>query len=392
MTGLKRFFTVTAAVLAAMILCGCPKKDSEAVPADAEESLSAEETDQPPAKNYVHFLAAGDNLVHRSIFEQAHKRANNLDYDFTYAYSNAADLVDAADLAMINQETLICNGLIEPSDYPYFNSPPQLGDHMLYIGFDIFTIANNHVLDYGQTGLENCLDYWDSRPKALVAGVYRDKDDKENIRTITCNDITFSILSYTENTNGNYLPDGSTMIIGDACDIEGIEDDIIQAKRVSDICVVALHWGTEDSDEVSQNQRETAQKLADAGADVIVGTHPHVLRKIEMIDRKDGEKTLCAYSLGNFISGQSKKQNLIGGILEFDVEPEGSRFNITNVTLTPVISHYGDNYSGNRVYLYSQYSDELAASHGINEWTDFSMSYINEILHKNIGDEYLRLD
>ena len=391
MKKLKSIFITAVTAAAALFLCGCPKTEDN-VPAAETDALDEAVSAVTPTKSYVHFLAAGDNLVHSSIYEQAHKRGGGMDYDFTYAYSNAADLVKSADLAVLNQETLICNDKYEPSDYPYFNSPTQVGDHMLYLGFDVFTIANNHVLDYGEEGLLNCLDYWDSRPKAVVAGVYRSRTDKENIRTIKSNNIVFSILSYTENLNGNTLPEGSPIIIGDAYDLEGIETDIAAAKQISDVCVVALHWGVEDSDQVSNSQLDTAQRLADAGADIIIGTHPHVLRKIEMIERKDGGKTLCAYSLGNFISGQSKAQNLIGGILEFDVVPKAGEFNIENVTLTPVISHYGSGYSNNRVYLYSQYSQELAAKHGVNQWSSFSMDYINNVVTKNIDSQYLKLN
>ncbi len=389
----KRIFTALTAVLTSFAICGCTKnKEPDSVPADATEPIPYESAvPVSTEKQPVHFLAVGDNLIHSSIYEQAHRRGGGVNYDFTYAYSNVADLVAAADVAMINQETLICNDTIEPSDYPYFNSPTQLGDHMMYIGFDVFTIANNHILDYGQTGLENCLNYWDSRPNAVVVGVYRNQTDKDNIRTITCNNVVFSIFAYTENTNNNSLPEGSSLIIGDAYDFDGMVEDVRKAKKISDVCIVALHWGVENSDKVSDTQTDLSQRLADAGADVIVGSHPHVLRRIDMIERKDGGQTLCAYSLGNFISGQSTKQNLIGGILEFDVVPGGRGCVVTNVKLTPVISHYGENYSNNRVYLYSQYNEELAAAHGANEWTDFSMDYINSVLENTIDGKYLKL-
>ena len=88
-------------------------------------------------------------------------------------------------------------------------------------------------------------------------------------------------LSYTQYTNGLSLPQGSEMIIGDVNDLEGMIADVKAAKQISEVCVVALHWGIENSDQIEDWQRTYAKALADAGADIIIGNHPHVLRDIE---------------------------------------------------------------------------------------------------------------
>lgn len=357
--------------------------------ADTAESESAEtNAAEPEITATVRVLAVGDNLIHKTLYNQAAARADWNGYDFTYAYDNVDDFIRSADLSIINQETLICNDVLEPSDYPHFNSPRALGDHMIDIGFDVFTMANNHCLDQHEEGLSACLDYWDTKPSVTVLGVYRNQEDKDNIRTRNVNGIEFSFLSYTEYTNGLSLPDSSEMIIGDSNDVEGMISDIKKAKELSDVCIVSLHWGVEDSDVIADSQRDTAKRLADAGADVIIGTHPHVLRDIEMIECEDGRKTLCAYSLGNFISAQATPQNLIGGILEFFIDRNGNTFTVEDVTLYPTITHYESHYANDRLYLYSQYSDEIAASHGINSKYRFNCEYIDSILEKNISKKY----
>lgn len=370
-------------------------KELTVISAEAEtEETGADHAAAPPGiAGRVHILAAGDNLIHSSIYNQAAARANGNGYDFSYEYDNVDEYIASADIAILNQETLICNDTIEPSDYPYFNSPAALGDHMIDIGFDVFTIANNHILDQHEDGLSACLDYWESRPEAKVVGVYRNNEDKAHIRTVTSNGITFSFLAYTESLNGLKLPEDSDIIIGNAYDITGMTEDIAEAKKISDICIVSLHWGVEDSDEISDTQRDYARRLAEAGADVIIGTHPHVLRDIEMIERNDGGKTLCAYSLGNFVSAQSKPQNLIGGILEFFVDKyDDGTFAVEDISLVPTIQHYDAGYSNNRVYLYSQYNDSLAGAHGVNtaegNTTPFTCEYIDGILEKNISSEF----
>lgn len=407
---MKRAYITIMPLLAAFILTAC-QPVNEAVPAMAEvDSLSAETevttvptetttvtttaaTEPPKQYETVTFAATGDNLIHSSIYNQAHKRSETGGYDFIFPYRNVTDLISEADVAVINQETLICNDKYEPSTYPCFNSPTALGDHMIDIGFDVFTIANNHTLDKGTDGLNACLDYWQSKD-VTVAGAYRNAEDKSNIRTAEVNGVVFSYLSYTESLNGLSLPKGSELIIGDSNDIEGVIADIKAAEEISDVCVVSLHWGVENSDVISEYQRNYAKQIAEAGADVIIGNHPHVLRDIEMIQREDGSEALCAYSLGNFISAQSVGQNLIGGVLQFSVTAladSGEQPVISDVKLIPIVTHYGPNYSDIELYKLSDYTPELAKSHGVRANSKFSYDYIIEVLKMNISEEYLVL-
>ncbi len=411
MKHLKITIIKLTALTAAVLASGCAEavETSVTLPPESETSYTvitpettaettvettettAETVHEPQLTSHIHIAAAGDNLIHSSLYEQAARRANGEGYDFAYEYDNVDEYFAAADIAVINQETLICNDTVPPSTYPCFNSPNALGDHMIDIGFDVFTMANNHTLDKGEKGLSACLDYWDSHPEVTVLGAYRNMEDKENIRTLETQGVTFSFLSYTESLNGLKLPAGSELIIGDANDVDGMVSDIKKAKEKSDICVVSLHWGVENSEIISEYQRTTAKKLAEAGADVILGTHPHVLRDIEWIEREDGGKTLCVYSLGNFVSAQSQPRNLIGGVLDFYVDryDDGAPF-VTDVSLIPTIQHYDSSYANNRVYFYSQYSDELAKSHGINSKSKFSMDYIDKVLDETVSPEFLR--
>ena len=399
--------SVSVIVLSMLMLTGCSSADSPDTNVTTDPSNTADRTESaasgqitdqiseeitlPPAPEIktVSFCAVGDNLIHAPIYNQA-KTADG--YDFSTASKGIEDIIQKADLSVINQETLICNDMYEPSSYPCFNSPKALGDHMIDIGFDVFTLANNHCLDYGEKGLSHSLDYWDAK-KQLTAGTYRNAEDKNKIRTGEYGGIKFSFLSYTQYTNGLTLPQGSEMIIGDTGNLEGMIADVKAAKQVSDVCVVALHWGIENSDIIEDWQRTYAKALADAGADIIIGNHPHVLRDIELIERKDGGKTLCAYSLGNFISAQSVGQNLIGGILEFNVTmTEGEKSaSITDVKLTPIVTHYDGNYSNVRIYKLSDYTPELALAHGVRQFSTFSYDYILKVLKKNINEKYLVL-
>lgn len=377
-----------------------PEVLSETDTSPAETTTETTTAAKPvPEYSTVSFAAVGDNLIHSSIYKQANARAGGEGYDFEYAYEKIVKIIRSADVAVINQETLICNDVFEPSTYPLFNSPTALGDYMLDIGFDVFTIANNHTLDKGTDGLSACLDYWESKPNAVVCGAYRNAEDRDNIRTAEFDGITFSFLSYTESLNGLYLPQGSPLIIGDSNDVDTMVSEIKKAKEISDVCVVALHWGVENSDIISDWQRTVAKQLSDAGADIIIGNHPHVLRDIEEIEREDGTVTLCAYSLGNFISAQSVGQNLIGGILEFDVSlrtdenrTDADKPIIGNIELIPIVTHYDGNYKNVRIYPLSEYTKDLAESHGVNSMSKFGYDYIFDVLEKNISEKYCDAD
>lgn len=403
---IKKRIIAGASIL--LLLCGCSNSvpasvsddtmlitpASETEPQTLHTETSPAETSETtePAVTYttVTFTALGDNLIHSSIYKQAQRRAAEKgmpegSYDFEYAYLGAEELIGVADITVLNQETLICNDLYEPSTYPRFNSPTDLGDYMEKLGVDVFTIANNHVLDKGEDGLAACLDYYDENDMIRV-GAYRNAEDREALRTIEKDGVTVSFLCYTEYLNGLSLSEDSELEIGMLSDEERMLSEVNAAKEQSDICIVSLHWGVEDSDIISDSQRSLAEKLGEAGADVIIGTHPHVLRDIELIELSDGRELLCAYSLGNFISAQSVGRNLIGGTLDFSVtvsSDEDEQPKISDIRFNPIITHYDSNYANVRLYRLEDYTSELAASHGVCSKSKFSLEYIYEYLEKH---------
>lgn len=406
----KKLTKISALILSMLLAVGCtattatevpslPENSasspvsSESVPEEPVQSSEPESEPEPepePQPKTVSFAAVGDNLIHGSIYLQA-KTSDG--YDFSSKYANIKDDIAAADVAIINQETLICNDAYPPSNWPRFNTPTALGDHMIDIGFDVFTIANNHCLDYGEEGLGHALDYWESRTEAhniLMAGVYHKGDDR--IRLDERNGIVFSYLSFTDNLNGLKQIPNSQYEIGNANDLDEMVTYIKAAKEVSDVCIVAMHWGIEESTVITEGQRELARKLAEAGANVIIGTSPHVLRDIEVIHTDDHD-TLCAYSLGNFISAQSGSWNMISGILNFNVTLEdGEAPIVSDIKLVPTVTHYDWNYANVRIYKLSDYTKELAASHGVNERYKFSINYIVNFLKDVVDEQFLDLE
>lgn len=377
-----------------LILSACSAKDvpnAVKTPSDTAgavtEETTAVTTEYVPEVKTVTFTAVGDNLIHSTIYNQAYERGLDkeyCDYDFAPAYEGVADLLDDADISVINQETIISD-LFPPSDYPLFNSPTDLGNYMVRLGFDVFGTCNNHILDMKSEGLESALSYYD-RKDVVRVGAYHDQADRNDLRIIEKNGVKTAFLAYTEYTNGLSLPKDSPLTYGSIADEDDIElalSEVQNAARKADAVVVLLHWGVEDSDEVTQYQRDLAQRFADAGTTVILGSHPHVLRDIETINAADGHRMLCAYSLGNFISAQNVTRNLIGGILNFSIDITDGKADVGYTEFIPIVTHYDWGFKNLRLYKLSDYSDELAEEHGVNKYDDISMRYIYDYLEKH---------
>ena len=369
--------------------------ESEAPPSSAEPEPVSEPESEPepqPVVTTARVSASGDNLIHDGIYIQAQKRAaaaGEEGYDFSYLYENAVPIYEAYDLNLINVETLVSDEL-EPSSYPRFCSPGDVARELYRIGFRGFFLANNHTYDKGAEGIASTLRFWESMPEDCVtSGLYRDRE-ADNASYTEVNGITFAFLAYTEMTNGLATPSGAEASVIYTSEEDVLAAQIAYAAERADVVAVSVHWGVENTHNVSDSQRALAQKLADWGADIIIGTHPHVVQPIETVTSADGRAVPVAYSLGNYVSAQDRLDNLVGIVLGFEatktVQPDGSSDTaIGSVTATPVVMHYDKWFANMRLYPLSAYTDELAAAHGIG---NMSIPYVREMLAENLAPEY----
>ncbi len=403
-------YRIIAAISAALLLSGCtdltdtPPESTPTTSISLVTTTSAATTSQttttaattppPPPEDVitsVNVLCAGDNLIHSPIYYQAQRRATDGGYDFSYAYQHVADIVSAADMAILNQETIITDEF-EPATYPCFCSPAALGDEMVELGFDVISISNNHVLDKGEAGLIATLDYWEStHPDIPVYGAYRNTEDMNNIRTATVNDITFAFLGYMEHTNGLSLPSGSECELVYLKETELIEQQVKAAAEKYDCVIVSAHFGIETTNEVSASQYDMAQQLADWGADIIIGTQPHTIQTMEYLDKADGGKAFVYYCLGNFLSAQSDPRCMVEMLGDITVTKNHTTGEVTleNAGAIPLVNHYDYSYGNIRVYPFADYTEELAASHGCEGLT---YSFVEDLIADNIPDEFLKTE
>ncbi|WP_019414019.1 CapA family protein [Paenisporosarcina sp. TG20] len=334
-----------------------------------------------PVITSVKLVAIGDILLHQAVYNDAATAEGT--YDFSSMFLKVKPFLESADIAVANQETMIGGTELGLSSYPLFNSPYEIGDALKEVGIDIVTIANNHTLDKGEKGIINATNYWDSIGMPYT-GSFKSEKDRGIIRTVIKNGISFSFLSYSYGTNGLPVPLDKPYLIN-LIDLPLIKQDVENAKKISDVVVVSMHWGNEYETLPNQTQIDLANELSSMGVDIIIGHHPHVLQPIDWIERTDGSRTFVMYSLGNFLSAQEGLERLLGGIGGVEITkiayPEKTVIKLGNPSFMPTFGFY-ENWSNfevipmvqlNETYLlnYQKHYEEIQShmQHYIEELT-----------------------
>lgn len=343
----------------------------------------------------ISFIAAGDNIIHENVILDAKEYAefvpNGKTYNFEPMYSELSEIISAADIAFINQEGPIGGSVLGYSGYPHFNAPDEVGTALVNAGFDIINIANNHVLDKGEQGYKNSIDFWESQPVTLLGG-YKSEEDFNTIRYIEKDGIKIALLSYTYTTN-SFLPPTSELYVP-YYDKTIVDKQSKEARENADVVIVSMHWGTENSFDVNSAQKEYRDILVKNNVDVIIGTHPHVLQPIELSDRPDGKKTLVAYSLGNFLSRQQYTKNMVSGLLSFNIKvsAENNEIYVESPIFTPTVCFYNLNNRRIKVYRFSEFTEEMLKNHGCHQFETPSYSQMIKYVTDTIDKEFLSDD
>ena len=336
---------------------------------ETSESLDEIEPNDPYMGVNIRFVAAGDNLIHPNIYIDAGMRAAadsdpDNEYDFLPMYSEVSDFIANADIAFINQETVMAGAEYGYSGWPCFNAPRQLGIDLVTLGFDIVNIANNHMLDKGTSGLKSTIEFWNSEPVTLLGG-YLDEEDSHTVRVVEKDGVKIAFLSYTYGTNG-IVKDPASPLVVPYIDDSVILSDMEKARALGDILIVSIHWGDENTQTPNAEQYRLAKMISEAGADVILGHHSHTLQPIEWIDNGNGGRTLCIYSLGNFVSGMARPVNQVGGFLSFTICSDGEGgLMIDSPEFTPTVFYYGMDWYGTHLYFLENYTSDIASRHGV---------------------------
>lgn len=349
-----------------------------------EEPIRAPEPEpEPEPEIYTAKLTVvGDLMVHDVQLEDAYD-PNTQQYSFDYSFEHVTPLLSRADYTIGNLETTLAGAENRGyTGYPEFNTPDQFAQALKNAGFNFLTTANNHSYDRRFNGLVRTIEVLDEIGIEHT-GTFATSEAQNEVFMKEINGITFAIVSFTYGTNGIPVPGDKDFSIN-LLTKEVVKREIEEAKTLDPDVIIALpHMGHEYALYPAEEFQHWATFMLEAGADIVLASHPHVLQPVEYRIMKDetGEerKAFIAYSLGNFISSQRTVPRDAGMMLHLDfTKVEGEKAELTNVSFTPTWVQYRDR-AGNYLIRVLPVYDVLKDIEGSKETFNLSNNDIERI-------------
>lgn len=270
----------------------------------------------------IKLVATGDVLLQSRVYNISKKGRK---YDFRDKMAPAKKLLQAGDISIVNLESIVAGQKLGLSSFPKYNNPLELAENLKELGTDIVTNANNHSLDFGEEGVLKSIKNLEKIGLPYV-GSFKSDQDRKTFRIIEKNGIKVALLSYTAVTFGNNPPSDKNYLLNRISkgSQKLIRQEILELKEKEnpDLVVVGTHFGREYGLQPIDEQIDIVRTLSDAGADIIIGNHPHVLQPAQWITNSRGKKTFVIYSLGNLYSGQKGLYRQIGGALNLTIKKD----------------------------------------------------------------------
>lgn len=368
------------------------------VPADGEEATTAQSNANSSAESgKARLMFAGDNVVYKTLYSQANEKAGGSGYDFSASYDGLKDIISQSDLAMISQDTVM-DDKNEPSAAPAFNTPDQMLDKLIGLGFDVFNQANDHITDMGLSGIINDIALFKAKEnQALLTGLYENREEMMKPQVKEINGIKISFVGITESLGDYELSDETDIGIfnlsnsrSSSDELDGTMKQLVEtAKSASDIVCVTVHWDGETESKLSDSQNEVIEKLLRYGADIIIGTGKNDLQGFEFKTNGDNEQALVIPSLGKVISLEESADSFLGGIADVTVSKDAKTgaATVSSARLIPTVTVYGEDYSNVRALPLSKCDEATISSHGFaKENKDFTFSYIKSYYNQKFAD------
>ena len=304
-----------------------------------DSSVESETVEEKVAPINFTMTAIGDTLCHNTQYWDAYNSSTK-QYDFSYVYDNIKDYTSSADITIGSLETTFAGEDRGYSNYPVFNSPDSLATGLKDIGVDVISLAGNHALDYGYSGICRTIDVLDNVGISHL-GTYKSAEDQNKILIKDVKGVKIAFINYTYGTNGIPVPSDKPYCLN-LIDKDLISKQIKQAKEQNvDMIVACMHWGTEYKTSANDEQKELADFLFKSGVDIILGNHPHVIEPMEKktitLDDGSTKDVFVVYALGNFTADQRAEITRDSAILNLDITKDSDgKILINKVSYVPI--------------------------------------------------------
>lgn len=392
----KRPIIIAAAVAAILLIvilvnvvsciAGAQEKSAEptlvtsAAPVETVSTATVADTTASNTERRVSFCAVGDNLINEATEvgttqdmlgladSWGGSGAGDGVYDFSPLYRELSPIVSGYDIAFINQETVLGGtDYYGYSGYPSYNSPDAVAQAISDAGFDVVTSNTNHTYDYWVDCIQHSLDVWKNFPNLLVIGTYSSEEERETAHVIERNGVRVGFLSYSYGQNGYDQSDLPNDYYAVPWDDDKFAEDYARTRAEADVVIVYMHGGDEYTSTPNDWQRHIAQTCADAGVDLVIGSHAHVIQEFEYVTRSTGGTMPCAYGLGDLVSSyNSYPETVLSGMFSCDiVVADDGAVSIENIAWTPLIENWttsADGTDDDYVALVSSMSESDAAN------------------------------
>ena len=296
----------------------------------------------PDSISEITINLVGDLMCHLPQTNNA--QLSNGIYDFKPSFEYIKPYLQNADLTIGNLETTFAGTSQAYAGYPAFNSPDSYCEALKDAGFDFLVTANNHSMDTKEAGLLRTVEVI-KKNNLGYAGTYLSQEDHDSLRILTIKGIKLGILNYTYGTNGSYPNDGHKYMLN-VIDSMGISNAVkLCKKKGADAILVFYHMGIENVTEPTAAQKNAVKYALDAGANIVIGSHPHMVGPTSVqYSKAINDTVFIAYSLGNFLSNQYWRYTDAGVILKLTIQKNVTK-NITKykeASYTPTWVYRGD--------------------------------------------------
>jgi poly-gamma-glutamate synthesis protein (capsule biosynthesis protein) len=324
-----------AGVSAGMMFGVLTRQSNSNHQANAPTADGVEVQPKVPAEVRVKVTALGDMLPHESVVMNAKVGGG---YNFQPYFADIRPHYADADIVFCNQEALSAGEQFGLSYYPSFNAPEEFAEGLsLGAGCNLISLANNHMGDKTPDAIKATLSKWDVLPFLAVSGANRSTDEQKLVRYFDVKGVKMAFLAFADYNNKKSTPSYAVNLYHDEA-LFGAQ--LEEARANAEVVIVSMHWGNEDTNVLTADQKKQAQKLAEANIDVVIGTGPHVLQEATWLKRSDGKDMLIWYSIGNMLSSQLAENELTSCIAGFEIVKNAGEVRIEQPTCLPTFMSY----------------------------------------------------